>query len=168
MRTLIKDALPSNLIDEALHLYRNSTNQVVIDGIPGERYISGALGVFVLSFYSEEEFKNIWGHLKPLIEGSVGCEVDPYEFRILRYGTNGFIKSHNDSVVFDQSLNSKLISIIILLSSSNEGGDFVIDGEKCALNAGDLVLWTSEHSHEVRPVKQGIRYSINIRCLMVK
>jgi hypothetical protein len=165
MYGIIQNALSKNLIDEALNLYLTSTNQMFNGSSSQERYISGALGVFILSKYNSDEFKNIWDHIEPKLHAELNKKIVPVHFRILRYGTLGFLKAHKDSTK-DPEFNRDSVSIIILLNNWFSGGEFFIDGNNIDLNVGDLLFCTEDHVHGVKAVTDGTRYSINIRCVV--
>jgi hypothetical protein len=171
MYGLIKNILSPDIINEALSLYRNSINQVEINGVVSERYVSGSLGEFVLSRYTEEEFKNIWNNIWPKLEEAIGKKVIPASFRILRYGGGGYIKQHkdSDSEYRGSTVSSKKpLSVIILLSKSGTGGEFYIGSGLIDMEPSDLVYFTHEHLHQVKQVNDGVRHSINVRCFMVE
>jgi hypothetical protein len=169
MYGLIKNVLSQDIIDEALSLYRNSINQVEIDGVVSERYASGAVGVFVLSRYNDKEFKNIWNNIWPKLEEAIGKKVIPASFRILRYGGGGYIKPHKDSTSKEGFHSTKdSLSVIIMLSNSGTGGELYMESTMIDMEPGDLVYCTAEHLHEVKTVDGGVRHSINVRCFMVE
>ncbi len=169
MKIVVRNVLPYQLIDEVWGLYRNTTNVVEIDGNRVDRHASGLNGVFLLSKYTKEEFKNIWGAVKDSILESLSYEVELVYCRILKYGYNGFIAKHVDSYA-EKTQQPTDLSIIIQLSdpASYNGGELIVENQLMGLQPGDMLAYTYEHEHEVKRVKEGIRYVINLRCKMVK
>jgi predicted 2-oxoglutarate/Fe(II)-dependent dioxygenase YbiX len=96
-------------------------------------------------------------------------EVELVYCRILKYGYNGFIAKHVDSYA-EKTQQATDLSIIIQLSdpASYKGGELIIENQLMDLQPGDMLAYTYEHEHEVKRVKEGIRYVINLRCKMVK
>lgn len=169
MKIVVKNVLSHQLIDEVWELYRNTTNVIEIDGNRVDRHASGRNGVFLLSKYTKEEFKNIWEAVKDRILESLSCEAELVYCRVLKYGYNGFIAKHIDSYA-EKTQQPTDLSIIIQLSdpTSYKGGELIVENQLMDLQQGDMLAYTYEHEHEVRRVKDGIRYVINLRCKMVK
>jgi hypothetical protein len=169
MKSVIRNVLSPKIVDEAWDLYRNTTNIIELDGRIMDRHTCGMLGVFLLSKYTKEEFKNIWQEVKPKLVNELSSDVELVYCRILKYGLNGHIVKHTDSY-FESRQNPSDLSIIIQLSDPNsyKGGQLIISKELMDLQQGDMLIYTYEHEHEVKPVKEGIRYVINLRCKIVK
>lgn len=169
MRTVIKGGLSPKMVDEAWDLYRNTTNIIELDGRVMDRHACGRLGLFMLSKYTKEEFKNIWLEVQPKLVSALSVNVELVYCRILKYGLNGHIVKHTDNYL-ESVQNPSDLSIIIQLSDPKEykGGQLIISKELMDLQQGDMLAYTYEHEHEVKPVKDGIRYVINLRCKIVK
>lgn len=169
MKVVLKKVISQEIIDEVWDIYKNTTNTVEIDGYVDDRHRSGQLGVFLLSDYTKEEFKNVWATVKQQLSETLKCDVELVYCRVLKYGLNGYITKHVDgySEKYQQENN---LSVIIQLSEPDnyKGGELIISKELMDLQPGDLLAYTYEHEHEVKPVKAGVRYVINLRCKMVK
>ena len=94
------------------------------------------------------------------------------EPQFLRYETGDFFVAHQDGntpLILDDS-RFRRISVIVFLSAPDtyEGGSLVFHGkypdtdvrQSLRANAGSLVAFRSETTHEVLPVTGGERYSI--------
>lgn len=169
MKVVVKNVLPSHVIDEVWNLYRNTTNSIEIDGRIADRHASGLNGIFLLSKYTVDEFKNVWASVKSSAEMAVGSKLELVYCRVLKYGINGHIVKHFDSYASEWQKEND-ISIIIQLSdpSNYRGGELIISKELMDLQPGDMLIYTYEHEHEVKPVKDGLRYVINLRCKRIK
>jgi hypothetical protein len=169
MKVVSTKVISQELIDEIWDIYKNTTNTVEVDGYSVDRHKSGQLGAFLLSEYTKEEFKNIWPPVKKSLIEIINCDVELVYCRILKYGINGYITKHVDGYS-EQSQQENNLSVIIQLSDPNnyKGGDLIISKELLNLQSGDMLVYTYEHEHEVKRVKEGIRYVINLRCKMVK
>lgn len=169
MKVVLTKVISQEIIDEVWDIYKNTTNTVEIDGHVDDRHRSGQLGVFLLSDYTKEEFKNVWAPVKQQLSETLKCDVELVYCRVLKYGLNGYITKHVDgySEKYQQENN---LSVIIQLSEPDnyKGGELIISKELMDLQPGDLLAYTYEHEHEVKPVKAGVRYVINLRCKMVK
>jgi len=169
MKVVSTKVISQELIDEIWDIYKNTTNTVEVDGRSVDRHKSGQLGAFLLSEYTKEEFKNIWPPVKKSLIEIINCDVELVYCRILKYGINGYITKHVDSYS-EKSQQENNLSVIIQLSDPNKykGGQLIISKELIELQQGDMLAYTYEHEHEVKPVKSGVRYVINLRCKMVK
>lgn len=166
MITVIRNALSHDAVERAFELYRNTTNAVEIDGEVVDRHTSGQVGVFMLSKYTSDEFSFIWDEVQSKISDSIGSNVELVYARILKYNRNCFIPNHLDSY---ESIYSD-ISVIIQLGPPENyiGGEMIVGKQLMDLNQGDMVFYTYDVDHEVKKVKSGIRYVINLRCKTVK
>ena len=84
--------------------------------------------------------------------------------RFNRYLPETKMKLHCDHIhsLFDGTRKGiPVLSILGVLNSEYEGGEFVMCGEKIKLNAGDVIVFPSNflYPHEVKPVKSGVRYT---------
>ena len=62
---LFPGLLDTDLIPDILNLYKQSINQVTIDGKTHERFnVSHNRGLVLLSKYNDDEFKFIWDSIK--------------------------------------------------------------------------------------------------------
>ena len=62
------------------------------------------------------------------------------------------------------------ISVIIQITdpAAYTGGAMIVSGQLIELDLGDMIFYTYDVEHEITPIKNGIRYVINLRCKMVK
>lgn len=169
MKAVVRKVLPNHIIDEVWALYRNTTNSIEIDGRVSDRHSSGQNGMFLLSKYTVDEFKNVWDSVEKLAEITVGSKLELVYCRVLKYGLNGHIVKHVDAYASKWQKEND-ISIIIQLSDPGKyrGGELIISKELMDLQPGDMLIYTYEHEHEVKPVKDGLRYVINLRCKRIK
>ena len=89
--------------------------------------------------------------------------------RVLKYNRNCFIPSHIDTYDEDwQQAND--ISVIIQLNPRDDytGGDAIVSNQLFELNPGDCIYYTYDNEHEIKKIKSGIRYVVNLRCKSVK
>lgn len=164
-----KSAITQQHIDFLFDLYRNSKNWVCIDGVWRERHIASGLGHFLLSEFSKEEISTVWSVLQPKLESQLGLPVDLSYARILKYTSSCFIQNHIDSYT-EGSQASSDISFILQLNDpqSYKGGSMIVSKQLIELSPGDAVFYTYDHEHEVKPIKSGVRYVLNLRLKRVK
>lgn len=165
---VIKGVLPNSVIDNVFKLYRELPNLVKLEqnDTVVDRHTIGLVGKFMLSKFSQEEFDFVWQEVKEHIENELGS-VELVYARVLKYNTTCMIQKHLDSANENTSSD---ISVIIQLSdpATYKGGEMIVSNRLIDLQMGDMVFYTYEHEHEVKPVKEGIRYVVNLRCKMVK
>lgn len=116
---------------------------------------------------------------KPQLEAHFGIEVSECEDpQFLRYETGDFFVPHQDGntpLVYDDSRFRRISAVIFLSRQSADeepgtygGGSLVFHGPytgpdirvTASPEAGSLVGFRAETTHEVTPVTHGIRYSI--------
>ena len=140
-------------------MYRNTLNNVTIDGIDRDRHYPSAVGHFMISEFTKEEFAPYWQIIQPNLE----IDVDLVYTRVLKYNKTCHIPPHIDAYSPSQTEND--ISLICQLCEPNSyiGGDMIVSDRKINLDLGDAVYYTYEHEHAVTPVESGIRYVLNLR-----
>lgn len=78
-----------------------------------------------------------------------------------KYKKGDHLDWHRDHPFFDEQKND--YSIIILLNDDFEGGEFEIENTKpLNLKTGDCVMLPSKMYHRVKPIIEGVRYSLTI------
>lgn len=150
-------------IQYVFNLYHNLSNQVVIDGQTVDRHAPSAIGHFMLSKFTIEEFEPVWQEIQPQIPG-----YDLIYARVLKYNKGCFIQPHTDS--YSQGQLESDMSLIIQLNDpeSYAGGLPTVNDETLYLNQGDAVMYSYDQNHGVNPVRKGIRYVVNLRLKKVK
>lgn len=164
-----KAAISQEQIQFLFDLYRHSKNWVCIDGQWRERHNASGLGHFLLSEFSKEEISTVWSVLQPKLESQLGSAVELSYARILKYTTSCFIQNHTDTYTEGLQASSD-VSFILQLNDpqSYKGGSMIVSKQLVELSPGDAVFYTYDHEHEVKPVKSGIRYVLNLRIKRVK
>jgi len=84
--------------------------------------------------------------------------------RFNKYLPETKMKLHCDHIhsLFDGTRKGvPILSVLGLLNSDYEGGEFIMCGEEIKLDAGDVIVFPSNflYPHEVKPVTSGVRYS---------
>lgn len=150
-------------IEFLFHLYKNSNN-IYINNHGGS-----SAGNFVLSYFTKEEIEPVWNKICPRLSQCLGESVELKSARILKYNISCFAPKHYDRNS-DGVLNMNYHSLIAQLNdpTSYLGGKLKISNQFFDLNLGDAVSYTYDHEHEVSPVRQGIRYVLNLRLEKVK
>lgn len=157
---IFKNLLDVDLIPDVLQLYKQSVNQVTIDGKTSERYaVSHNRGLVLLSKYNDEEFKFIWDNVKDkLPEGTTVASN-----RILKYRKGGHFRRHVDGR--KAGTPEQNVSLIIQLTEPTAyvGGEMTVNDEEIKLAPGDAVAYWYGEPHEVKMLYEGMRYVINLR-----
>ncbi len=84
------------------------------------------------------------------------------DFRINRYGIDGFMSSHIDNIHHShgQQYGYPQVSVLLFLNDDYEGGEFhFFDGKVIEPKAGKLIIHPTFAGHGVKPVTKGHRYS---------
>ena len=158
---LFPGLLDTDLIPDILQLYKQSTNQVTINGKTTERFnVSHNRGLLLLSKYNDNEFKFIWDSIKDkLPEGTTVASN-----RILKYRTGGHFRRHVDGR--KAGTPEQNVSLIIQLSDPSQhyvGGEMTVNDEFIDLQMGDAVAYWYGEPHEVKMLYSGGRYVVNLR-----
>jgi len=160
----VKQALSHKAIQEVFELYRNSVNSVYIDDHWCDRFAPLLVGKAMLAKYTPEEFDFVWKEVKPYIETKVG-DVKLVYSRILKYNPGCFIQKHVDGVIYTNKQQHDLSVIIAITDPSTyEGGEMIVGKQLIEQQPGDMIFYTYDVEHEIKPIKKGIRYAINLRC----
>lgn len=160
----VKQALSHKAIENVFELYRNSVNSVYIDDHWCDRFAPLLIGKAMLAKYTPEEFDFVWQEVKPHINNIVG-ETKLVYSRIIKYNPGCYIENHVDGVIYTNKQQHDL-SVIIAITDSKSymGGEMIVGGELVELDPGDMIFYTYDVPHQIKPVKSGIRYVINLRC----
>ena len=122
-----------------------------------------------MSKITEEEFSEFWQSIKPVLDAHTGTDVNLTSIVVLKYNNTCFLPPHLDSYNNRYQCESDL-SVVIQLSSpdSYTGGALIVSKQLIEMQPGDAVFYTYDHEHEVKTIKQGVRYVINLRGKTVK
>ena len=86
------------------------------------------------------------------------------DFRINKYGINGFMSSHIDNIHHShgQKYGYPQVSCLLFLNDDYEGGEFVVADNEYHPTVGSSLVFPSNFMfpHEVKEVTKGKRYSI--------
>lgn len=162
---MIHNVLSLDDLDTVWDMYKELNNLVYMpDGICMHRHSPSTVGRFLITYFNNEEFKQILNKVIPVLEQHLQTNVEPVSNRVLRYINHGFIEKHLDSN-HHNDIESNL-SVLIQMSDRDlyKGGDLIIDNKLILMSPGDLVYYTYDLEHEVKKIKQGERFMINIRC----
>lgn len=163
----IPNVLSQDQIDSILSKYKTLNNEVIINDKVQNRHYPSGVGHFMISELTDEELgHDIWNSISNSIF-PLNCLL--VYSRVLTYWRTCFIPKHTDSFAGEwQSEND--LSIIIQLNHPSEynGGILCIDNKVQTLSPGDLVMYTYNEEHEVKTIRKGARYVLNLRCKMVK
>ncbi|MBM38681.1 MAG: hypothetical protein CMO97_06370 [Woeseia sp.] len=155
---LYRNLLSYEAIDKAFNLFRTLPNNVVIDGERVDRHAPSAIGHFLLAKFTNEEFDFVWQEVKEQIK-----DHSLVYARILKYNRGCFIQPHVDSYTQGQSKSNKSLIIQMNPTTDFKGGAPFVNNELIELESGDGVLYQYSENHEVKPVRKGLRYVINLR-----
>ena len=171
MIKVVKSALSYSAITKIFELYHNSTNLVKLeqDDNVVDRHTIGLIGKFLLSKFSREEFAFVWDEIMPVMKHHLNQHVDLVYARVLKYNHGCAIPKHLDAYAKGNQEPSD-ISVIIQITdpAAYTGGAMIVSGQLIELDLGDMISYTYDVEHEITPIKNGIRYVINLRCKMVK
>ncbi len=150
-------------IQKVFKLFHESTNQVEIDNSTVDRHAPSAIGHFMLSKFTVDEFDFLWDEIKDTFD-----EYKLVYCRVLKYNRGCFIQPHTDS--YKQGQLDSDYSLIVQLNSPDSygGGHPTVNNNKYYLKQGDALLYTYSEEHGVEPVRKGIRYVVNLRLKKVK
>jgi hypothetical protein len=156
-------------IGKAFEAYRTLPGQVFIDNTLMDRAWASTIGHFIIHEFASSELPGLWSEVKPWLEQSTGSTCELVYARILKYNPTCYIPRHVDSVdVKHQNVNNLSVLIGMVPPEEYKGGELIIDNRLFELDTGDIVYYTYEHPHEVKKIKEGVRYVVNLRCKTVK
>lgn len=77
------------------------------------------------------------------------------EIHLLEYGQGGFFSSHRDG-------NKRYKTVIIQLTNPQEyeGGELYVEDNMVSKEQGTIVMFSSNHLHELKLVKSGVRHAL--------
>ncbi len=86
------------------------------------------------------------------------------EYRLLIYQVGDFFKPHVDGITYSESNISSINNVLsggYILNNNFKGGEFYLNKKKLKTNIGKIFTFGRNEIHEVKPVTEGIRYSIH-------
>jgi predicted 2-oxoglutarate/Fe(II)-dependent dioxygenase YbiX len=160
-----KNLLTATHCDELLDLYRSANNTVVIDGVTRDRHTMSAIGKFMLSEFTKEEFKKYWTH----INSQLTEDFELIYVRILKYTKGCEVEVHQDVYAqFVQETGDTSMIIALTDQDVYEGGESIVMNRSLKQKKGDSIYYSYDTMHGVTPVTKGIRYVVNLRLKSVK
>ena len=86
------------------------------------------------------------------------------DFRINRYGVNGFMSPHIDNIHHShgQKYGYPQVSVLLFLNDDYEGGEFIVADNEYHPTVGSALIFPSNFMfpHEVKSVTKGERWSV--------
>jgi len=86
------------------------------------------------------------------------------DFRINKYGVNGFMSSHIDNIHHShgQKYGYPQVSVLLFLNDDYEGGEIIVADNEYHPTVGSALIFPSNFMfpHEVKPVTKGERWSV--------
>lgn len=165
MLQVTKHVVDSDTIDSLLKFYRSCTNQITLNGDIRDRHYASSVGHFMITEMHDHEVPELWPQVRSAIQQDTGYDPKLCYIRVLKYNRTCHIPVHVDTYATDVQ-NPSNVSVIIQASDpeSYRGGELIVNKRLMDMQLGDMVLYTYDNPHEVKTVKQGVRYVINIRC----
>ena len=126
------------------------------------RYYLNPKGWFRVFRMTREESKEYCDIIEKVIPG-----YKVVSFRPMLYETGNWLRNHLDSPTNEHEGDSThSLNIMLSENGSFTGGNFLIGNENrqfIELEQGDAVMYDYSHMHEVKKVKSGKRWIINVR-----
>jgi hypothetical protein len=164
-----KNVASVDTMEQVFQAYRSLPATVLLDGKLQDRIWASTVGHFVLSEFAFDEVDFLWREIKPWLDNSTESDCEFVYARVLKYNETCHIPRHVDSFSEDfQRENDLSVLIGMVPPQDYVGGSLIIEDNLFDLDIGDAVYYTYEHPHEVKKIKSGVRYVINLRCKMVK
>jgi len=111
--------------------------------------------------------KDIQDVIKGFTEGAnrsaFGFDISgEIEVQFSHYGLGGKYNYHTDSIIGDDLMVDRKITVVAMLSDESEfrGGELELLGDTINLKKGDVIAFPSFMSHCVRPVSCGERFTL--------
>jgi|TARA_B110000977_G_scaffold143525_1_gene182252 hypothetical protein len=86
------------------------------------------------------------------------------DFRINKYGVDGFMSSHIDNIHHShgQKYGYPQVSVLLFLNDDYEGGEIIVADNEYHPTVGSALIFPSNFMfpHEVKPVTKGERWSV--------
>lgn len=146
--------------DRIMHLYRTSTNTLTDEHGTRDRFAPTTVGNFLIASFSKEEFDFVLDKVLPVVARHQHHEVTSVFQRVLCYKRNSFIPKHLDSAIAGATSN---MSVIVPLNDDYTGGEMIVGNTMPELAPGDLLYYGYAVPHEIKKIKSGIRYVLNLR-----
>lgn len=86
------------------------------------------------------------------------------EYRLLIYQVGDFFKPHVDGITYGKSSAGSINNVLsggYILNDEFKGGEFYLNRKKLETNIGEIFTFGRDEVHEVKPVTEGVRYSIH-------
>lgn len=164
-----KNVVSVDTIDSIFQAYWNLPNTVELDGEQVDRSWASTVGHFMLREFANNEVEFLWREIKPWLALKTMSNIELIYTRVLKYNDTCYIPRHVDTYSSDFQRENDLSVLIGMVSPDQyTGGSLIIEDNLFDLDVGDAVFYTYEHPHEVKKVKSGVRYVINLRCKLVK
>ena len=162
-----KNIVDADTISSVLQFYRSCNNQITLNGVIRDRHYASSVGHFMITEMHEHEVPDLWPQVCQAIQRDTGYTPKLCYIRVLKYNRTCHIPVHVDTYAADSQMPSN-VSVIIQASDpdSYRGGELIVNKKLIDMQPGDMVLYTYDNPHEVKPIKQGVRYVINIRCFI--
>lgn len=160
-----KKVLSSEQIQLLMRMYSDCTNTVLLNGEYQDRHYPSAIGHFMITEFTLNEVERFW----PDVQKNIPVNTELVYARVLKYNRSCFIPKHVDTFASEWQQEND-ISVIIQLNDPAEyvGGLLLIQDKLQNMSPGDMVLYTYDAEHEVKTVRRGVRYVLNLRCKTVK
>lgn len=112
-----------------------------------------------LNHQVHESLENSWEEIINFFNFSISF-VEPYELK--RYNRGCFFANHTDNYfILSENIDRKLtLSVQLSNATDYTGGELIIYNKKFKLNKGSIIAFPSYLNHEVRPIINGIRWSL--------
>ena len=126
------------------------------------RYFQNPNGWFHIYRLNREESREYCEIIESMFPG-----FTVISFRPMRYDAGSWLRNHLDSPYNDEE-GASTHSFNIMLSDPNtfKGGEFLIGNssrQQIILNQGDAIMYDYTQWHEVKKIKEGSRWIINVR-----
>jgi len=159
-----KNLLTHDECELIMYMYRSLSNTVIIDDQVRDRHYPSAVGHFMISEFSADEFASLWDSLSTRLNN----EYKLIYTRVLKYNRTCHIPEHVDGFTESQQPNDVSLICQLCEPSSYIGGEMIVSQRQINLEKGDAVYYTYDHEHAVNYVEKGVRYVLNLRLKKVK
>lgn len=130
------------------------------------RYYQNPRGWFRVFRMTREECKEYCNQIENFLPG-----FKVVSFRPMLYEEGNWLRNHLDSPTNDhEGASTNSLNIMLSEKGSFTGGSFLIGNEQrqiIDLDQGDAILYDYDQMHEVKKIKSGRRWIINVRVTTV-
>lgn len=141
---LVKDASPE---------YESFSGKIVDRVTVNVRWSEIPFFLYRLSYAESKEFLDL---LEPHLDGGVITS-----FRVMHYPVGSRIGRHTDGWAPEDGESNR--GIIVKLNDNYKGGELIISKTLVDANIGDAVFYDYTMPHEVKTIKDGERWVVNVR-----